>query len=66
MVKPGNLSKREVGFDWVCFFEASDRVHFYNPLLNRSLSSFEHPANWVCFGFVLGSFFIVRRGVKFP
>jgi hypothetical protein len=29
-------------------------VGFHNPLLKQGLRSFEHPANWVCIGFVLG------------
>ena len=27
-------------------------VRCYNPLLRQNLRSFEHPVNWVCFGFV--------------
>jgi len=42
-----------VGINWVCFgfdlFEPEGKVYFHNPLSNRSLSSFGHPANWVCF-----------------
>jgi len=34
------------------FPEPEGVVYVHNPLLKQSLRSFEHPANWVCFGFV--------------
>jgi hypothetical protein len=46
-------NRGEIGFDWVCFPHICKVVHFHNPLLNRSLSSFWLFVNWVCIGFVL-------------
>jgi hypothetical protein len=47
-----------IGFDWVYIPCGGEGVYFHNDLLNRSLSSFEHSANWVCFGFVLGLYWL--------
>jgi len=45
-----------IGFDGVrigfVFPEPEGVVYFHNPLLKQQLRSFEHPANWLCFGFV--------------
>ena len=39
----------EIGFDWVCFYNLCEGVHFHNPLLILYLRSFGHLVNWVCF-----------------
>jgi len=48
-VKTGAGGLGLIGF---VFPEPEGVLGFHNPLLKQSLCSFEHPANWVCFGFV--------------
>ena len=35
--------------DWLCFFGARKRDFRHNSLLTLNLTSFRHPANWLCF-----------------
>jgi len=59
------LAFRKLGSFWVRFFERPGVVYCYNPLSNRSLSSFFAFRELGSFWVRLGSFFIVRGGIKF-
>ena len=39
----------ELGLNWVCFDQVSNRVYFHKPSVNRYLHSFGCLGNWVCF-----------------
>jgi len=47
-VRLSRLKLALIGF----VFEASESIHFHNPLLILYLRSFGHLVNWVCIGFV--------------
>jgi len=50
--------REKLGLIGFVFPEPEGVVYFHNPLLKKKLCSFEHPANWLCFGFVLGSYWV--------